>query len=280
MKNPKSQASNYKEIPNPKHQIIKWVFIFLLFLFITLPVLAVEDSTFSSQIKEKIKERLEKTATESAETETENNQTEKEETQSKTNKYYAWVGSLSKIEENTLFIQTSKEEKQAEVNDKTTILQTPKKGRRQEVDLEELEEDNFIIAMGELAGEKISAKRIISTPPAEEESEKKVVFGKVAEIEDKKLTLQNGEETILTITENSFLSIKGAKEPEISNIQLEDKLYAIVYQEEIKAIFVIPGKNNPENETKKKLQETPPPATPSGETETTKESPPPESEEE
>lgn len=246
------------------------LFFLSIFLLATLPVLAIEETTPSSfsteKINEKIKERLEKTATESAQ----QSDNEEEKNQPETGKYYAWVGTLKKVEKSSLFIETMQGEKKAENNEETTILQTSEKGKRTEVSLEELEEGNFIIAIGTLEGETIMAKRVISTPPLQNSSQKKLVFGKVAEIEEEKITLKNSEENTLSIGKDTSIRIKGVEKPKAGDIELEDKVYAVVVVEkekitETKAIFVIPGKNNPENETKKKLSPAPP-ATASGET--------------
>ena len=230
-------------------------------LLIATPAFAAKDATESAaeEIKEKIKERLEKTANEG------NEDKEKEENNASENtntaKYHAWVGNLVKIENNTLYITTDEGEKQAEIDGEAIILQTEKGKSRKEVDAEDLLEGNFILAMGTLKDDIIIAKRIISTPPAPDQPEKTLVYGKVSEIDDKAIKLSNGRQNTLPVDEDKTgLFIKGVKKPKFVDIQLEDKLYAItiIENDEIKetfSIFVIPGKYNPENDQNKAEEE-------------------------
>lgn len=236
-------------------------------LLIATPAFAAKDATESAtqEIKEKIKERLEKTADGDSE-----NEEEEEENPSKEinkSKYYAWVGNLIKIENSILYINTDEGEKQAKIDEDAVILQTEKGKSRKEVDEEDLLGNNFILAMGTLKDDVITAKRIISTPAAPDQPEKTLIYGKVSEIDDKAIKLSNGQQNTLPIDEDeTALSIKGVKKPKFVDIQLEDKLYAItiIEKDEIKetlSIFVIPGKYNPENKENQIEEE----ATPSAE---------------
>lgn len=221
--------------------IKKIIVVAFLFLFAALPVMAQDDAT-SSAIKEKIKQRLDQNATVSAQ----------EATPSAVKTiYYAWVGILTKIDQDKLIIKTGSGEKQAQLDQKTTILQTDKGVARKEIKPEKLKIGNFIIAIGTQNQDLIKAIRVSSSPATANAPVKKVVFGKVAEIEDSKLILQNGEKTILTIDTNTTLLISGMEKPKAVDIQLEDKVYAVVLQKDDKiiatsALFVIPGKYNPQ----------------------------------
>ena len=233
-------------------------------LLIATPAFAAKDATESAteEIKEKIKERLEKTVSEDSENiekETPNN--------TNTAKYHAWVGNLIKTESSVLHIDTSEGEKQAEIDDDTTILQTEKGKSRKEVEAKDLSEGNFILAMGTLKDDIIIAKRIISTPPAPDQPEKILIYGKVSEIEEEKITLKNGDETSLPVDEKETkLIIKGVSKSKFVDIQIEDKLYAVAKSDdngnidETLSIYIIPGKYNPENEQNQIEKESTPSA--------------------
>lgn len=213
------------------------------FCILTLPAFAAEDPTATaSQEFKKIKELLEKNATVSGQ-KTENPET--------AGKFFAWVGTLKKAADNILTVATEDEEKEAEVDSKTTILQTEKGKSRKEVKVSELKTGNFMIVIGTMDSEKIKATRVISAP-AETEIEKKVVFGKVTEADEEKIKLSNGESNTLSLTSKTNIKINGfAKTAKISDIELEDKVFAVVVLKdgqisETKAIFVLPGKNAPQ----------------------------------
>ncbi len=210
------------------------------------------------EIKEKIKERLEKTTQDSDIDLKEADLQEATQAAKETIKYYAWVGTLKKIDKKTLYINTLDGEKEAEVMDKATIIQNEKGKPAKEVKVEDLKEGNFIIAMGELKNEKIISQRIISSPFEEPKNEKRVVFGKVSEIEEDKIIITNGEKNILPIDEEKIsLTIKNVKKPKLVDIQIEDRLYAIVMIDKSEkitatlAIYVIPGKYSPDNQENK-----------------------------
>lgn len=236
-------------------------------LLIATPAFAAKDATESAaeEIRKKVKEQLEKPTNEDNNDENNEDQ-ENSDKEKQSTKYHAWVGSLAKTENSVLYINTDEGEKQAEIDEDAVILQTEKGKSRKEVDKKDLLEGNFILAMGTLKDDIITAKRIISTPPADQPN-KTLIYGKVSEIDDKAIKLSNGQQNTLPINEDeTALSIKGAAKPIFVDIQLEDKLYAItiVENDEIKktlSIFVIPGKYNPENEQNQIEEE----ATPSAE---------------
>ena len=227
-------------------------------LLIATPAFAAKDATESAT--KEIKERLEKTADKNSEDE----EKEEEETPNKTNiaKYHAWVGTLAKTENSILFINTDEGEKKAEIDEDAVILQTEKGKSRKEIDAKDLLEGNFILAMGTLKNDIITAKRIISTPTVPDQPEKTLIYGKVSEIDDKAIKLSNGQQNTLPVDEDkTVLSIKGVNKPKFVDIQLEDKLYAItvIENDEIKkasSIFIIPGKYNPENEQNQAEEES------------------------
>jgi hypothetical protein len=236
--------------------IKKLIAVTFMFLFVALPVMAQDDAT-SSAIKEKIKERLDQNATGSA-------QNSNQDT-SKT-VYYAWVGTLTKVDQDSLVVKTDNGDKQAKFDSKTTIVQNDKGTARKEIKPEKLKIGNFVIAIGTLNNDVIKTVRISSSPATTNASTKKVVFGKVAEIEDAKVTLQNDEKTILTLDTNTTLLISGMEKPKAVDIQLEDKVYAVVLVKdgniiETSSVFVIPGKYNPQT---KQFSPTPQAATESG----------------
>jgi len=236
-----------------------FLFLFLIFLAATMTTVwaqsdeeSLPSASPSDSIKQKIKQRLEQTATEAGEPQA------SEGTTAKKTKYYAFVGTLTSVDTNTLTIETDEGEKQAIVDKDTVIVQTDKAKARKEVTADKLTKGNLLIAMGTLENETLKALRVSSTLPLEP-VDKMVVFGKVAESEDAKITLKNGEQTILSISDKTLITIKGTDQAKVANIQLEDSVYAVVLEKdgkisETKAIFVIPGKNNPENQNNHSLK--------------------------
>lgn len=228
---------------------ISFLLFLIIFLLLPWPILAASATPSASistgEIQEKIKQRLEKNASGSG-------QTQEEEKPEK--KYFAWVGEIIKTDKNTIYIDTDNGEKQAKTDDQTTILQTLKGSSRKEVTTDKLEKGYFVLAMGTLENEVILAKRVIVTPAVATSTEKRVLFGKASEIEDSKITIKNAESHILEIGKNTKISANG-QDIKAGDIQVEDKVYSVntykddKYQETI-ALFVVPGKNNPDKDKK------------------------------
>jgi len=220
----------------------------LLLAIILIPKVFAASATPSAdlEIKDKIKQRLEINATQSALPTPSIPESEKE-------TYYAWVGTLIKVDNDTLYIKTNQGEKQAKTDSKTKIVQTDK-GVRKDVKVDNLKTGNLILAMGVLDTDLINAKRVVSTPTPQLVI-KNLYFGKATEIEDDKITIGNGEKHTLSINKNTSVAIQGNSKPTIKDIQLEDRVFAIVTMkndviDQTDALLVIPGKNNPDKDKK------------------------------
>jgi len=175
---------------------------------------------------------------------------------------YAYVGLVSNVEENLITITTNKGEKRAEINDQSTIVFFEKGQAEKKIKPEEIEEDSYAIAMGEMKdNEIISIQRIMLSTKPTPPPEKKVVFGKIEEIDSKKVKIKNSEELELNLPKNLNLEISSVGKPEIADVEIEDKTILVLKKTEdedsysLIAMFVIPGKNNPESE-KNKLEAT------------------------
>lgn len=217
----------------------------LVFSKITLATTASPSAIPEEEIIDNIKERLEEVVDDK----------EKIDTISEdlTNKNYAWVGTISEISENNITIQTLEGKKQGTLTSETTILRLVKK-KSEEIKPEDLEIDEYIIAMGPKSTDNtITVKRLLAAEEPESIPEKKVIWGKVSEIDNKKITLKNnGESTTITISNKTTIKISETEEPTLEDIQLEDKLYAVVTLDENNAIsqvdkiLIIPGLINPQ----------------------------------
>ena len=230
--------------------------VFILILGISLlvvpnKILSVEEATPSvisrEEVKEKIKQRLEDAAEEKID-EVRNTLL--------SSKAFAYVGLLKSVDDDLLVIETRQGERKAKVaSDSAIIFIQPGKSKKN-IELEKAEIDHFTIAMGFMNNnEIINARRVVFTPVPTSVATRKVVHGKVTEIDVSRLRIKsNGEELRFSVTSSTDLKIKGLDKPKIADIQIEDKAVAILSLdnegevESCKAIFIVPGKYNPEAE--------------------------------
>lgn len=164
------------------------------------------------------------------------------------NKFYAYIGQVSALDENSLNLKRNEVEKKAVFHKETTML-----FEKKNIKAEEIETGWYAMAMGKVDKDQVlTAQRIVFS----EESplvqiERKVVFGKIVEIDDKKITLKDGEEFKFNFEKSSTLKISGVDKPELTNVNVEDKAVAILRKEEeeytLKALFVWPGTGSPES---------------------------------
>lgn len=235
-------------------KIQKLLVIGLLLSQLVLPANAqstTEEATPSSvispqEVKEKIKQRLQDVVEEKMENV--KGVIEKR-LQSKA---FAYVGSLKSINDDFLIVETKEGEKKAKVASDSAIIFVKQGASKKNIKLKEAEIGQFTIAMGFMDKEEIiNAKRVIFSPMPTV-VKRKVIFGKVTEIDVNKLQVKsNGEEVRFSIDSSTDFKIKGLNKPKVADIQIEDKVVAILDLDKedkvksCKAIFIIPGKYSP-----------------------------------
>lgn len=256
-----------------KLQIKKFIVTGLLIycvtgLLKTSPLLAQEESSPSAipeeRIKEKIKEKLEQVVNQNLE-----DVKGALEEQAK-NKLYGYAGKIKSIDQQTLTLETNDGLKQVEVASSATIYKLSSKQVKTTITFEQIEIDEFIIALGpKEEKEVLLGKRLLVIPPPSPSLKRKIVSGQVTEIDDTKIILKSslGQETISLETDTKTrLKINGVRSPKIDNIQIGDQVNAMVSidsEDKIDRtliVLVIPGKANPaalENEVEASPSATP-----------------------
>ncbi len=252
MKN--NQDNNYY-LTGKKSFLIFILSIFMLFSAFN-PVLAQEDEDTDSpspnisedEVKEKIKERLEQVVGDKLE------QVKGAIKKRAEEKLYALAGTVNKIEDNLLTLNTALGEQAVKVASQAAILRIENK-QSSDIEITDIEEDEFIIAMGTREEGLLVGKRIIVSSDKPVPAEKrKLLFGKVTEVDDDKISFSsNGESELQTIEigKKTKLIISGISKPEIEDIQVNDLLRAIVALDEdeqideVRTILIIPGATNP-----------------------------------
>jgi len=172
---------------------------------------------------------------------------------SNSDKWYAYVGEVVESDgQNTLKLKRQDKQKTINLKAQTTLVLTLKTGQTKTVTAEKIVTGWFALAMGKVDEQGVlQAQRIVFY----EESplspvERKVVFGKISEIDNKKIVLKNHEELSLTLDKKTKLVVSGVKAPEVTDIAVGDKAIVVVQKNNqetlLKAIFVWPGSANPE----------------------------------
>lgn len=236
---------------------IKKSILFVLFVLLVLskPVLAADDDSDEAKAAEKVteetvakslKDKLEEAATDKLE--------KTKSLLSKKDGLYAYVGTISEIEENIITIETKKGRKKAEITEKSTIVFYKDK-KEIPIKTKDIETDSYVIAMGEMQdNETILITRIMLSAGPDNPSEKKVIFGKIEEIDSKEVKIKNKEELKLKIPKELNLKIAGVKSPKIADVELEDKVIIVLQKDEkdkdygLTAMYVIPGKHSTSSE--------------------------------
>lgn len=239
-------AKNKKK---PAFKIIGLIFsLFLITIKITAPSFALEATSSAvsdSEVKEKIKERLEKVV------ETGIEKVKGIIDQENKNKLYAWTGFIKSISEINLSIDTSEGVKEAEIATDAAIFKVAPGKARQTIKANDLSVNQYIIIMGIKNSEEfLLGKRIIAADEKPATVRRRLISGKVIEVDEQKVTIKNnGDETSLTIDKKTKLKINGIKNPAAEDIQIDDHLAAIAVldeNEKIKStsvILVIPTKS-------------------------------------
>lgn len=128
---------------------------------------------------------------------------------------------------------------------------------RSEITLDQIEIDEYLIAMGyqSISAENLLAKRIVISPEPTLPTKRNLLTGTVAEIDESTITVStaNEEKEIKYDSNNTELKIKDIEDPSLDNIVVEDDI-AVVYSVDedneintVKNILVIPGEANPES---------------------------------
>jgi len=241
-----------------KNKIKKFIVTGLLIycvtgLLKTSPLLAQEDSSSSAIPKEKVMEEIKKQIEQGA-----NQNLDKIkgvlEQQAK-NKLYGYAGKIKSIDQQTLTLDTSDGLKQVEVASSATIYKLSAKQVKTTITFDQIEIDEFIIALGSKEEKEVLlGKRLLVIPLPSPGLKRKIVTGQVTEIDDTKIILKSslGQETISLETDaKTRLKINGVRSPKIDNIQIGDQVNAIVSVDSEDKIdrtlivLVIPGKANP-----------------------------------
>ncbi len=227
------------------------VFLFLLIYILSVgarKLIAQEETTPSAipanEVKEKIKERLEEV----------NDEDFEKVKGSFDEKVFARIGEIQKVENDNLTIkQKNDQPSEFSVDKDANIVKTISGKPKTQIDFEDLQKDDFIIAMGFINQSQFLAKRIVVTNSPSPSPARGFIYGRVAEIDGLSITIQkNGDKEKVTLDSKTDLKIMGKEESVVEDIQLEDKAAAIYSLKNgkisaVKTILIIPGKNNPES---------------------------------
>lgn len=204
---------------------------------------AAEDGTPSADetVTDKIKDRLQETVSEGL-------VAIKEEITGKTTapRKKAYVGKISSLDETSLTLAYKEQNFTVNLNDKTVFV----RGTNTPIDWEDLEVNDFVIAMGWYYPESdgFTAARISVINKPEPPANKQLVQGKISEVDGQKVSL-NGK--TLALSKNTKLSISGVENATTDDLALGDNLFAIVTLDSngnvdgVNTVYVVPGKNNP-----------------------------------
>lgn len=202
----------------------------------------IEEKSNSEEVKESLKKRLEGSVDEKLE--------RVKGVLQDPNKLFAFVGQVEKTEANNLTITRNGQEKKVEINKDTELVLD-----RKTITAEEIETSLYAIAMGKVDdNDVLQAQRIVfSKESPVTKIERQVVFGKVAEVDNQKMTLKDHETLELVFEKKTQLVISGVDKPELADINVGDKAVAILgknekNEDELRALFIWPGAANPEAE--------------------------------
>ncbi|MBU0619030.1 hypothetical protein KKD62_02215 [Patescibacteria group bacterium] len=237
-----------------KKKISIFLLLFTLCSLLFTPFIQAQSPTpeASDEVKEKIKERLEENVDEDVDkvkslVDDQTSQLVKR----------GFPGKLKNITTDTLLIEIADEVKQASFSEETVFVKSP--GNNQ-LNPEDLAVGDFIIAMGFLNDTGVlESKRVVVTTEPKPAPARQLLWGKVKEIDNQTIVFNDHE---ITLASSKNLKIKGIEEPEIEDINLEDKIYVIVTLDEdgeidkVNQVLVIPTKNGLTDETEPTETET------------------------
>lgn len=223
--------------------------ITLILLILIFPITINAQEATESSLTDKIKERLEKTAEEGLDS-------IKEELTSKAKspKRKAYIGSITAINSNQLTLS---------YKDQTFIVIIP-----EETDIvkSSLEINDYLIVLGFVQPdqEQLEARKITVITPPQPAPNHQLLSGQIEEVDGNKIIIEG---KTLNTTSKTQLKIVGVEDPELTNLELKDYLFAIILMDkngdidEVKNVLVIPGKNNPAAMTPTNATESALPAT-------------------
>lgn len=264
-KKKKNQLKVNKLFPLLPLIIILILLITVILTFITSPLLAQEatpSAVSEDDVEEKIKESWNKFLDEDLD------KIKGVAEEIKKRNTYAYSGIVKEINDRTLKIETDFGEKQTKVASPAAIVNVVPGKLKDEVEFDFLEIDQFVICMGYLeADQTLDARRVVISPEPTPTDSRKILTGKVEEIDNNKLEFtDNGDGKFITLSKNTELKIIGLEKPTTEDIQIGDKLRAIVSLDEegevdtIKAVLIMPGEASPvaeENEIEATPSATP-----------------------
>jgi len=206
------------------------------------PALAAEEASPAGEtVTDKIKERLQDTVSEGL-------VAIKEEITGKATapRKKAYLGKISSLDETSLTLTYKEQNFNVNLSEDTVFV----KGTNTAIDWEDLEVNNFVIAMGfyHPDTESFTALRVSLIKEPEPPVNQQLVQGRISEVDGQKITL-NGK--TLTLNKKTVLTISGVDKPGTDDLALGDSLFAIVTLDSngdidrVDAVYIIPGKNNP-----------------------------------
>jgi len=250
---------------NMKKNTILIIAISLLIIAMPIKISSAQTASPSAEldsdlVKEKLKERLEKTLAENP--------------IPKRTRWYGLFGTITaKTGEDTLSLTKSDSSTATIILTSDTELSFYKSGSpTKKIKMADIQQDWFAIAMGTEMSDNLTltASRISFSPAQAAMPKRNIVYGKVTEIDDKTINLANGKVTTAKFPKKYTLVIKGVTKPKLEDINIDDKAIAIVEDlieadtvtQNIKSIYVIPSKTNPKSEANQ-IKEASKSATPS-----------------
>jgi len=205
------------------------------------PAYAEEASPAAETVTEKIKERLQDTASEGL-------VTIKEQLTNKTTapRKKAFIGKIASLDEAGLTLIYKEQNYNVNLKPETLYV----KGANTAMDFEDLKVNDFVIAMGWFHNnsQEFTAARLSRISQPEAPANRRLVSGRISEIDGQKISL-NGKS--LTLTKKTDLTVNGVDEANSEDLALGDNLFAIVTLDSngdidtVNSVYVLPGKNNP-----------------------------------
>ncbi|OGD62540.1 hypothetical protein A2160_05840 [Candidatus Beckwithbacteria bacterium RBG_13_42_9] len=222
-------------------------------ILLAIPVAQAQDKASDSAnidqetVKESVKQRLENSLDEKLQ------KVQNVLADTDPNTLFAYVGQVTNFDQKTtLTIKRADKQKTINFDTNTTLLLTDKAGRSKEIKADKINTDYYLLAMGKAdQNGMMQAQRIVFYEESPLSTvERRVVFGKISEIDNKKIVLKNHSDLSLTLDKKTKLVISGVKEPDATNLAVGDKAVVVLQKSEnteiLKAIFVWPGSSNPE----------------------------------
>ncbi|MGI5827496.1 MAG: hypothetical protein ACOX6V_00575 [Patescibacteria group bacterium] len=211
---------------------------------------ATESAVSQDEVRQKLKERLEKTVQED----------EDGAATSSSSTWRAYFGNVSEAALTTLSLTTSdKRDVQIKIAEDCELSFYKKGKGNSTLEAEKIETGWFAIAMGtEMTEGTLTAKRISFSETVTPTVKKKVLVGRISEIDDATLKLDTSPDITISIPKTYSIQIKGIQEAEIEDVSVNDKAVLIIEIETVKdkrgnetttytlkSLYSIPSTSNP-----------------------------------